>query len=152
MRIRSIGRWMIGLALFGLVVGALSGCIRPDLRPIGAFEIYQHADELIETAYEHRRQSVIVQRIGNAAPAQWANDRLPTWAKADYDACVYWRATYNVNQNWQKIASGVIRGWVAVDYEMNVHILEINFVEDDTGRSGILLDGWADPSPAPGGS
>lgn len=146
---RPSGLRILRPVLVALALGTLSGCVKPDLRPIGAYEIQKPMHGLLKTVYNEGTHRVYVQEASDA-PAQWANGRLPSWADQDYDGCVTWSGTYTVSGQWNSIASGKVYGWIAVDYEMNVHILEISFEEDETGRSGILVDGWADPSAMPG--
>ena len=132
--------------LFMLFLALLcEGCSKADLRHIGKIELHRVAKEELEAVYgRHRSLSMGVWQ--DLEPGMWANDRLPDWASSDFDSCVYWTDRYSVSQSQRPYASGVVQGWIAIARDMELLILEISYVEDETGKAETLIDQWSGPA------
>jgi hypothetical protein len=133
-----------------VIIGLLllqAACTRPNYGFFAAVKLRQQAEE------ELRLQ---VDRMGVFTATETSDyelypERMPAWARDDFEACVYWTSPVEFRSTFSHdIVHNITRvwGWALVGRKLEFHVLEISCEDAETGEVIRLIDQWAAPEPA----
>lgn len=138
---RSKPMLLLALLMVGL---SLAGCVRSELEPLAVVTLVNEADDLLMD-YVDTGQWVSFDD-GYEEEGVRTPDRFPEWARSEYDACVYWTDGFRMsNRSGGVAAKGRAWGWILIDRELNYHILEVAYEDEETGETHTLRSAWAEP-------
>jgi hypothetical protein len=138
-------RWRSVLLGCALVAGCLlAGCVRADLRPLAVATMVNEADALMEDSLGSYRVAFDARYDG---VGEYAEDRFPDWARDRFEACVAWSDEFHAGKANGTSIKGRAWGWVLINRDLDVHILELSYENDETGETTVLISAWEEPTP-----
>jgi len=80
-----------------------------------------------------------------------AEDRFPEWGRDQFEGCYYWEDEFSSSNQMGGLrrGAGKVWGWVLINGELESHVLEISYEDEETGETHTLLDAWEEPNEEP---